>query len=163
DAEEVQLSAKLLDDKRYGRNFDHDPDRHRRIEGNILGSEFIVYLCDLASQPEHFRERGNHRGHKLYSSKCGGSDNRAQLCTHKVAMFGIDSDSTKAQKRIRLSRKIQLGEGLIATDIHHANDYRTSGCQTGSLGVNLELLLFRKEALMSSQQHLSPEETDAIG
>src|SRR5262249_49812717 len=90
DAEEVQLGAKLLEDKSYGRNLDHDANRHARIEGNILGSKFIVQLGDLASQPEHFRECRDHGRHQLYSPKRRGANDGPELCANQVAMLGID-------------------------------------------------------------------------
>ena len=109
-----------------------------------------MHLRNLSSQPQHFRERRDHRRHQLYSPKCGGSNNGTELRANKVAMLGIYPDSPKTQKRICFSRQIQLGEGLIATYVDHANDDRASRRETRGLRVDFELLLFGKETLMSS-------------
>src|SRR6266567_616440 len=51
DTEEVDLGAELVQNKGTRGNFNHDSNRHRWIEGDVLSRQVMLYLLDLLFHP----------------------------------------------------------------------------------------------------------------
>src|SRR5215472_6732169 len=160
--EEVNLCAKLIEDKGHRGHFNHDPDWHGWIERDTLISQFILRLRDLRLQPDDLLDRGDHGRHDLKPPECGSAENGPQLCAKELAVLRINSHSAITEERVRFGRQVQVRNRFVAANVDRADDYRPL---PGSLRrglVDAELFFLGWRAILSDEEHLGSEESNSF-
>src|SRR6185437_7237192 len=125
--------------------------------------QLLFQLSNLRLEPKPFFDGRYHRGHDLDAPESRRPQQGAELCAKEVAVFLIDAHSAESQIRIRFSRKIQVWNGLVATNVDGANDDWPLPCRARDFAVNRELLFLIRRPISADEEHLGAKESNRLG
>jgi hypothetical protein len=106
DAEEIQLAAQRVEEKRSGGDFDHRADGQGGIMGDAGGGAALLFLADHLFCPQHFVGGGDHGNQHLEPAVRGSANERADLRAKQGFVLGINPHRTITEKGIVLDREV---------------------------------------------------------
>ena len=162
DAEEVHVRREERGDDSGGRGLDHDADLH--VVGVLLALvgeldlgllDELLHALDLADADDH---RHHHCGLAVEASTQNGLDLREE----EVMPVEADAQRAVAEERVLLRVDVEIGQGLVAADVHRADDADVAAAFLDRSAVCLELILLRRDRRRAHEDELGAEQPDAL-
>ena len=163
DTEKVECLAEVIELEGHGRHLDHRAELHQW--GKDVAVERAPCLF-LGHHPAHvlgLLQARDHGHHHAQVPERRGAHEGAHLRSHQRLELMVHPHGAEAEVGVLLVRHAQVGNGLVAADIERADDHRSAGRGNERAAVFLELLLFARRVITVQEEHLGPEQADAVG